>query len=216
MGTALRNQANSKRRELTFHAGDYVFLKLQPYRQKSLAKRHSEKLSPRFFGPYRVQRAIGPVAYELELPADAKIHPVFHVSMLKPAHGSFSPDAIAPLPITKDWEIDAQPAAIVDHRWIQEAGSWSTGVGITGFLGPTPLEEATWESYDLLTEQFPHFRLEDKSFYRGGSSDRNLKVYTRRKKLTKSNDQEQFNAMFGLSVDPLGQHGQQQFKDPKF
>nr|GEZ21032.1 putative reverse transcriptase domain-containing protein [Tanacetum cinerariifolium] len=29
------------------------------------------------------------------------------------------------------------------------------------------MEEATWESYDLLAEQFPYFRLEDKSFYRG-------------------------------------------------
>nr|GEX20968.1 dicarboxylate transporter 1, chloroplastic [Tanacetum cinerariifolium] len=31
-----------------------------------------------------------------------------------------------------------------------------------------PIEEATWESYDLLQEQFPNFGLEDKSFYREG------------------------------------------------
>ncbi|GJZ94966.1 retrotransposon gag domain, retroviral aspartyl protease [Tanacetum coccineum] len=84
---------------------------------KSIAKPRYEKLSPRFFGPYRVKHAIGPVAYELELPADAKIHLVFHVSMFKPVHGSFSPDLVAPLPIKKDQEIDVQPASIVDHRW---------------------------------------------------------------------------------------------------
>nr|GEW94430.1 hypothetical protein [Tanacetum cinerariifolium] len=88
----MRNQANSKRQEVTFQVGDYAFLKIQPYRQKSLVKRHYEKLSPRFFGPYHVKCAIGPVAYELELLDDAKIHLVFHVSMLKPVHGSFSPD----------------------------------------------------------------------------------------------------------------------------
>ncbi|GJV55997.1 retrotransposon-related protein [Tanacetum coccineum] len=99
----MRNQANSKHREVTFQVEDYAFLKIQPYRQKSLSKRCYEKLSPRFFGPYRVKRVIGSVTYELELPDDAKIHPVFHVSMLKPVHGSFSPDSIARLPITKDW-----------------------------------------------------------------------------------------------------------------
>nr|GEZ50966.1 retrotransposon Gag domain, retroviral aspartyl protease [Tanacetum cinerariifolium] len=87
---------------------------IQPYRQKSLAKCRYETLSPRFFGPYCVKRVIGPVPYELELPDDAKIRPVFHVSMLKPVHGSFSSDSIA-------WEIDVQPASVVDHRWVIEA-----------------------------------------------------------------------------------------------
>nr|GFD03774.1 retrotransposable element Tf2 [Tanacetum cinerariifolium] len=74
-----------------------------------LGKRRYEKLSPRFFGPYRVKRVVGPVAYELQLPSDARIRPVFHVSMLKPAHGSFDNTAINPLPVTKDWEADLQP-----------------------------------------------------------------------------------------------------------
>nr|GEW24072.1 retrotransposon Gag domain, retroviral aspartyl protease [Tanacetum cinerariifolium] len=30
------------------------------------------------------------------------------------------------------------------------------------------IEEATWETYDLVAEQFPEFRLEDKEFYREG------------------------------------------------
>lgn len=112
----MHNQANTKQREVIFQVGDYAFLKIQPYRQHNLAKRRFEKLSPRFFGPYRIKRVIGPVAYELELPLDAKIHPVFHVSMLKPVPGSFSPTTIAPLPITKDWEFDVQPTSIIDHR----------------------------------------------------------------------------------------------------
>ncbi|GKB16225.1 putative nucleotidyltransferase, ribonuclease H [Tanacetum coccineum] len=183
--------------------GDYAFLKIQPYRQKSLAKRRYEKLSPRFFGPYRVKLAIGPVAYELELPDNAKIHPVFHVSMLKPVHDSFSPDSVAPLSITKNWEIDVQPASIVDNHWVLEAGQPVLKLLVS--WNQRPLEEATWETFDLLAEQFPNFRLEDKAFYRGGSNDTNLTVYTRKKTRVKARDQVQFNDIFGSWVDPLGQ-----------
>ncbi|XP_076939002.1 uncharacterized protein LOC143607440 [Bidens hawaiensis] len=146
----MHNQANSKRQELTFQVGDYVFLKIQPYRQKSLAKRRYEKLSPRFFGPYLVKRAVGPMTYVLELPSGAKIHLVFHVSMLKPAHGSFSSDSIAPLPITKVWEIDIHLASIIDHRWVTEAGHPVLELLVS--WNQRPLEEATWEMYDLLAE----------------------------------------------------------------
>ncbi|RDY07162.1 hypothetical protein CR513_08762, partial [Mucuna pruriens] len=60
----MRRYANDHRRE--------------PYKMQSLAKRPNEKLSPRFYGPYRVQQRIGEVAYKLELPGEIKIHPVFH------------------------------------------------------------------------------------------------------------------------------------------
>ena len=66
-----------------------VFLRLQPYRQSSLKKSGAEKLKPRFYGPYRIMRRVGEVAYELELPEGSKIHNMFHVSCLKKSVGQF-------------------------------------------------------------------------------------------------------------------------------
>ncbi|KAD7477187.1 hypothetical protein E3N88_00323 [Mikania micrantha] len=113
----MKSQLDQQRRELNFNVGDAVFLRIQPYRQKSLAKRRFEKLSPRFYGPYFITKRVGPVAYELALPDNSRIHPVFHVSMLKPARGVLPSSPAAPLPLTKDWEVDLQPAQVLSHRW---------------------------------------------------------------------------------------------------
>lgn len=89
----LRAQARMKRQadkcysERSFSVGDLVFLKLQPYVQSSVARRAHHKLAFRFFGPFRVLECIGKVAYQLELPPSAAVHPVFHVSQLKSSPG---------------------------------------------------------------------------------------------------------------------------------
>ena len=40
------------------------------------------KLSPKYYGPYKMLHKIGTMAYKLEFPAYSRVHPVFHVSWL--------------------------------------------------------------------------------------------------------------------------------------
>lgn len=78
-------QADKKRSERVFSVGDVVYLKLQPYVQSSLAPRANQKLSFKFFGPFKIVEKIGAVAYKLLLLASSSVHPIFHVSQLKAA-----------------------------------------------------------------------------------------------------------------------------------
>ena len=50
--TRMKRQADKHRSERSFAVGDWVFLKVQPYVQSSLARRANQKLAFRFFGPY--------------------------------------------------------------------------------------------------------------------------------------------------------------------
>ena len=90
--------ADSGRRKLKLSVGQEVLLSTENIRLKSPG---TQKLLPRFIGPFPVKTKIGPVTYELQLPDALKVHPVFHVSLLKPysKSGSYQPP---PLPLSVD------------------------------------------------------------------------------------------------------------------
>jgi hypothetical protein len=78
-----RSYADTRRRELSFEIGDYVYLKVSPIRgiNRSGVK---GKLASRYIGPYQIQARHGEVAYQLSLPENlSAVHDVLHVSQLK-------------------------------------------------------------------------------------------------------------------------------------
>jgi len=112
-------QANKKRRDYTFQIVDLALLRLQPYRQTSVNRRTSHKLSHRFFGPFKILEKIGVVAYRLELPEDSHIHPVVHISLLRPYYGCGTLPAPASKPL-KDAESSDQTTLLKKQEDIQE------------------------------------------------------------------------------------------------
>ncbi|XP_015078159.1 uncharacterized protein LOC107021962 [Solanum pennellii] len=86
--TRMKTLADKSRTKVAFEIGDWVYVKLNPYRQVTLRLQKDHKLGRRYFCTFQVLKKIGSVAYKLTLPEAAKIHPVFHVSMLKRCVGT--------------------------------------------------------------------------------------------------------------------------------
>ena len=82
----MHNQVNKHCTDVQFSIGDWVFVKLQPYRQLSVLTVSPTNFLSVFFGPFHIIERIGSVAYRLELPPSFKIHNVCHVSLLKKCH----------------------------------------------------------------------------------------------------------------------------------
>ncbi|PRQ47388.1 putative chromatin remodeling & transcriptional activation CHROMO-DOMAIN family [Rosa chinensis] len=151
----MKQQADRHRTEREFAAGDWVFLKLHPYRQHSLLKHPSHKLSPRFYGPFLIQAKVGKVAYRLSLPTSCRLHPVFHVSLLKKRIGEGTP-LTATLPEFDDQgELLWRPERVLDMAVIKKKKR-NTTQWLIQWHG-LPAVDATWEDAHTIKARFPTF-----------------------------------------------------------
>nr|KYP46437.1 Transposon Ty3-I Gag-Pol polyprotein [Cajanus cajan] len=134
----MKKYADQKRRQLEFQIGDLVLVKLQPYRQHSVALRKNQKLSLRYFGPFPVIERIGEhTTPYIPFPfTNVKVQPI-----------------IQPAKILKE-RVIVQGQQQVPQKLVQ----WQ------GFEN----EQATWEDTTALQQAFPDFNLEDKVNLKGG------------------------------------------------
>ncbi|GJS54930.1 hypothetical protein Tco_0628292 [Tanacetum coccineum] len=66
-----KSYADNRRRPIEFNVGDFVMLKVSPWKGV-LRFKNKGKLSPRFIGPFKILKRVGEVAYVLELPEEMR------------------------------------------------------------------------------------------------------------------------------------------------
>ena len=133
-------QEDPNRRNVEYNVGDQVLLSTKHIRFRN----RPQKLKRRFVGPFEIVKKISRAAYELRLPDSWLMHPVFHISLLKPWRESVwsSPVDLQP----DDIEIAAQPTYVVEKilRWRKvQVGRKKTREFLVTWRD-YPLEEAMW------------------------------------------------------------------------
>ena len=113
-----------------------------------MVNRPCPKLAFKYFGPFRVEAQIGRATYRLDLPEHSQIHPVFHVSQLKPFLPNYTP-VFSELP--KVAKLDAhnlQLELILERRLVKKGGKAIPHVRVKWTTLPATM--ATWEDWYVL------------------------------------------------------------------
>ena len=138
----MKTSADRHRRDVVFPTGIQVLLST-----RHLKPRGAAKLQRRFTGPFRILERIGNSAYRLDLPTHWRIHPVFHVSLLKPWNASDfhqSADQLEEL-VPEDEEMDPEVfdvEKILRWRW---SGTGRRKKEYLVLWSGYSLDDATWE-----------------------------------------------------------------------
>jgi hypothetical protein len=103
-----------RRRPLEFNPRDKVFLKVASWKHM-LRFGMKGKLAPMYIKPFEILRRIRPVAYKINLPSQlAKVHNVFHVSLLRKAN--IDPSRVlpqVPVEVKEDVTLEVKPIRIL-------------------------------------------------------------------------------------------------------
>ncbi|GJT12553.1 putative reverse transcriptase domain-containing protein [Tanacetum coccineum] len=154
--------ADKKRKPLEFSVGDYVLLKVSPW--KGVVRFGKKgKLAPRFVGPFEIIKKIDPVAYKLDFPKELDgVHDTFHVSNLKKCLAN--PTLQVPL---DEIQVDAklnfveEPMEILEREFKKLKHSRIAIVKVRWNSKRGP--EFTWEREDQMKLKYPHLFSDDSS-----------------------------------------------------
>ena len=122
--------ADTKRRTVTYAPAELVWLSTKNIRFKAGG---TPKFSPRYIGPFKIIDVIGPTdpvthlptvvtACKLALPPKFKIHPVFHVSLLKHYKPDGKPIEHPPMEFDTEGLPVFEAAALVNEKTTKEHG----------------------------------------------------------------------------------------------
>jgi hypothetical protein len=155
---------DSHRRDVKYSLGELVLLSTTNVKFKATGKC---KFMPRYIGPYKIIQVIGPkneqgevtqvTACKLELPVLMKIHPVFHVTLLKKfkTDGEYIP--VQPLEYDTDgsplWEVES----VLSERVLKPHGA-KGNKRITEYLirwKGFGAEQDTWEEAVYMQKAAP-------------------------------------------------------------
>ena len=124
----------------------------------------AEKIHPKFYGTYKISIKVGEVAYELDLPANNKIHNFFHVSFLKKEieHQIVAFEELPPMNDEDHFVLVSKKVLMGRERKLRNKTIKEYLIHWKGL----PKEDATWEGKQIL--QHPALLLfEDKQIWEG-------------------------------------------------
>ncbi|KAI2647808.1 Transposon Tf2-9 polyprotein [Labeo rohita] len=134
-GAVRRAQAQANRRRRPnppYEPGQWVWLSTRDL----CLHLPCRKLNPRYVGPFKIIKQITPVSFRLDLPAEYRISPTFHVSLFKPAG---DPEGV---------EMARRSTGLIPS-WTPVAGevscsTWSTGRALAQRKDHGSLPEISW------------------------------------------------------------------------
>ncbi|KAL2104492.1 hypothetical protein VUR80DRAFT_344 [Thermomyces stellatus] len=132
--------ANRKRIEGPTRRGEKVYLATKNLK----SQRPSDKLDFKYEGPFEIEEQTSPVNYKLRLPKGSRLSPIFHVSLLEPAHESTPLQrSIYVEPEEEEFEVEK----ILDSEWFEDEKQVKYLIKWKGYDNA----ENTWEPLANLT-----------------------------------------------------------------